>query len=142
MYNMLQRRFDLGFITVVEERAIALRFGFPAPDQEERDRQAAFRHQREYEYQRRAGEDIQARCVRRDRELRRREDIYREAEDRRYELARREVARREVARREVARREDRLEREGRGEGDVHRREGGHNSRSNRRRAAGGRGRGS
>ena len=73
---MLQRRFDLGFITVVEERAIALRFGFPAPDQEERDRQAAFRHQREFENQRRAGEDIQARRVRRDRELRRREDIY------------------------------------------------------------------
>ena len=129
---MLQRRFDLGFITVVEERAIALRFGFPAPDQEERDREAAFRHQREYKNQSRAGEDIQARRVRRDRELRRREDIYREAEDRRYELARREVARRE----------DRLEREGRWEGDVQRREGGHNSRSNRRRAAGGRGRGS
>ena len=95
MYNVLQRRFDLGFITVMEERAIALRFGFPAPDQEERDRQAALRHQREYENQRRAGEDIQARRVRRDRELRHRKDIYREAEVHRYELARREVARRE-----------------------------------------------
>jgi hypothetical protein len=127
MYNMLQRRFDLGFIMVMEERAIALRFRFPAPDQEDRNCQAAFRPQREYENQRRAGEDIQARHVRRDRELRRREDIYREAEAHRYELARRE---------------DRLEMDGRGEGDVHRREGGHNSRRNRRRAAGGRGRGS
>ena len=88
---MLLRRMELGYITVMEERAraIALRMGWPAPDQEEQDRQAFFHNQREYENARRAGESLQSRRVRRDRELRRREDTYREAEDRRYELARR-----------------------------------------------------
>ena len=125
---MLLRRMELGYITVMEERAIALRMGWPAPDQEEQDRQAFFHNQREYENARRAGESLQSRRVRRDRELRRREDIYREAEDRRYELARREVNRRE----------DHMEREGRGEGGSHRREGG--GRSHRRRQDGCRGR--
>ena len=43
---MLLRRIELGYITVMEERAIALGMGWPAPDQEEQDRQAFFQYQR------------------------------------------------------------------------------------------------
>ena len=64
---MLLRRMELGYITVMEERAIALRMGWQAPDQEEQDRQAFFHNQREYENACRAGESLQSRRVRRER---------------------------------------------------------------------------
>ena len=46
-YRLMTRRLELGYITVLEEHAIAMRMGRPAPDTEEQDRQAMFRIQRD-----------------------------------------------------------------------------------------------
>lgn len=101
-YNQLRRVVELGYLAVLEERAVCRHFGWPAPDPEERHRLARYQASWAFEQQRRMLETAEERNERRTRDNHRRITNYREMQNR-LERERRSMVREEARREEQAR---------------------------------------